>query len=298
MARQRFIHPCIWNSEDFCRLGDTARLLFIGLFSTADDEGRRKASLASLKGEIFPQDERSLAEIESALQEVAQIGMCRVYEVAGQRYLDLPSWSEYQHPKYPTKSRLPACPKDSRNAPPILPERSPSGGEVVEERSSTGRDGLGRVGMGWDGSGRGGVGVGGRGASTEPRSEQPPPPSHPSAPAGEDAGSHSPHPPPGAPHIPLEGAAGKGEERDRTDPRLVDLLDSARTRPEQDHGRRWRKNAGLTKIDDTPHPSTADEEARIAQLRRQQTAILERPPGESPTDLDDEFPPPPPPELT
>ena len=40
MARKRMIDPAIWQSQDFSRLSMLAKLVFIGLFSYADDEGR------------------------------------------------------------------------------------------------------------------------------------------------------------------------------------------------------------------------------------------------------------------
>ena len=42
MARKRMIDPNIWDSEDFSKLSILGRLLFIGMFSNADDEGRGK----------------------------------------------------------------------------------------------------------------------------------------------------------------------------------------------------------------------------------------------------------------
>lgn len=43
MARKRMIDPSIWINEDFGTLSNLAKLVFIGLFSLADDEGRRKS---------------------------------------------------------------------------------------------------------------------------------------------------------------------------------------------------------------------------------------------------------------
>ena len=127
MARQRFIHPGIWNSDQFCQLSDFARLVFIGIISTADDSGRRKASASSIKGEIFPQDSRRLPLVLKARDEIEAQGLIRVYTVDGEEFLDLPRWSKYQHPKYPSVSKIPAFREGSPNLPPILPESSPMG---------------------------------------------------------------------------------------------------------------------------------------------------------------------------
>ena len=40
MPRRRMIDPQIWRNEKIGSLSDTGRLLFIGIFSQADDDGR------------------------------------------------------------------------------------------------------------------------------------------------------------------------------------------------------------------------------------------------------------------
>ena len=50
------IDPGIWQSEDFSKLSTLAKLVFIGLFSNADDEGRGRAKAAYIKSTLFPYD--------------------------------------------------------------------------------------------------------------------------------------------------------------------------------------------------------------------------------------------------
>ena len=38
------IDPNIWQSEDFSKLSTLGKLVFIGLFSLADDEGRGRSN--------------------------------------------------------------------------------------------------------------------------------------------------------------------------------------------------------------------------------------------------------------
>ena len=68
MARKRMIDPNIWQSEDFGKLSLLAKIVFIGLFSNADDEGRGRANPVYLKSTLFPYEEsmRS-ADIEKNL---------------------------------------------------------------------------------------------------------------------------------------------------------------------------------------------------------------------------------------
>jgi len=57
MARIRSIKPEFWSDEKLaeCTLG--ARLLFMGMWNFADDEGRMENSPKRLKMQIFPGDD-------------------------------------------------------------------------------------------------------------------------------------------------------------------------------------------------------------------------------------------------
>lgn len=57
MARRRMIVPEIWQSESFAQLSILAKLVFIGLFSNADDEGRGIANPVYIKSILFPYDD-------------------------------------------------------------------------------------------------------------------------------------------------------------------------------------------------------------------------------------------------
>ena len=97
MANQRrMIHTSIWASEQFATLSKTGRLLFIGIITHSDDEGRFKASSALIRAEIFPYDDMSSEAIEKEINNVADSGLIVLYEVNGQRYGYLPTWETYQ----------------------------------------------------------------------------------------------------------------------------------------------------------------------------------------------------------
>ena len=59
LARQRFIHPDIWNDKKIAKLSFTERLFFIGCFSNADDEGRMIGDPAYLRAIIFKYDDKN-----------------------------------------------------------------------------------------------------------------------------------------------------------------------------------------------------------------------------------------------
>lgn len=76
MARIRTIKPEFWSSESITCLPRDTRLAYIGLWCVADDEGRFRAQIGVLAGQLFPEDddgreivERALAELSGALSE-------------------------------------------------------------------------------------------------------------------------------------------------------------------------------------------------------------------------------------
>lgn len=105
MPTRRMIDPAIWQSETIAALTRNRRLLFIGLFSNADDQGRLRAHPALIRSLVFPYDDIPLDEIEADLQAIAEQGSIHLYEAGGKRCLQIVNWWKYQSPQwaYPSK---------------------------------------------------------------------------------------------------------------------------------------------------------------------------------------------------
>lgn len=113
MARKRFIDPNFWTDIYISKLTPIERLLFIGCFSNADDEGRLPGNPAYLRSVIFPYDDISLNEIKEMRDSI--IEKCKnlvLYEVDGNEFLAFRKWRRYQSPRYPQPSQFPAPPTD------------------------------------------------------------------------------------------------------------------------------------------------------------------------------------------
>jgi len=102
------IDPDIWTSEKFVALSHGARLLFIGMFSHADDYGRVKVDPLWLKLKVFPADESTPRQIVAWRGEIEnQHDMLKLYEADGGIYGWLPGFKKVQTkltqfaPKYP-----------------------------------------------------------------------------------------------------------------------------------------------------------------------------------------------------
>ena len=97
MPRRRMVDPQIWRNEKVGSLPDAGRLLFIGIFSQADDDGRLKASPRFLMANIFPYDKDKIEEdVKHLRNQCAELGLIRLYTNSKEEYLDIPGWHEHQ----------------------------------------------------------------------------------------------------------------------------------------------------------------------------------------------------------
>lgn len=125
------IDPNIWQSEDFNKLSDLAKLVFIGLFSLADDEGRGRCNPIYLKSSIFPykEDLRS-ADIEKTLYEISSNMSVTFYSCDGNNFYSLYNWDHWQSISRPTPSKIPPFDQNNKDIHVLFTEDSlsPHGG--------------------------------------------------------------------------------------------------------------------------------------------------------------------------
>jgi len=131
MARKRFLTPDIWSDAFFVKLSPQERLLFIGMITLADDEGRLRAEAAYLKGEIFPKDGMADARVRRLRDRIVALNRSvHLYKVVGMEYVQLRNWPRYQHPSHPTPSRLP--PPRGYKKPPVSSDQTAEKGTKEE----------------------------------------------------------------------------------------------------------------------------------------------------------------------
>ena len=107
MARIRTVKPEFWTDEKLTECSLAARLLFIGTWNFADDQGRAEYSPKRLKMQIFPADD---VDVEVLADELAVHGLLRMYEADGHRYFYIPNFSKHQRVDHPSASKIPAPP--------------------------------------------------------------------------------------------------------------------------------------------------------------------------------------------
>jgi hypothetical protein len=91
------LNPNVWQDPDFGRLSSEAKVMFFGLISNADDEGRLRGHVAYLKSIIFVYDDYPAKKVEKIRNEVISIMKNVVlYTVENEEYIQLKNWDKYQ----------------------------------------------------------------------------------------------------------------------------------------------------------------------------------------------------------
>lgn len=128
MARSRNIKPGFFKNPELAELPYETRLLFAGLWTLADREGRLEDRPKKIKMEIFPAD---TLELEPELQRLHDKRFILRYDVAGKRYIQVLAFQKHQNPHH-------------REPPSVIPEPEASPGpahasRLVEPEASPGR---------------------------------------------------------------------------------------------------------------------------------------------------------------
>jgi hypothetical protein len=90
----RNIKPEFWTDEKIVELSPWARLLFIGLWNFADDNGILENKPKQLKMRIFPCDD---VDVGALLDEIASQQIIIPYEIEGKRYFWVPNFTKHQY---------------------------------------------------------------------------------------------------------------------------------------------------------------------------------------------------------
>jgi len=159
MPRLRTLKPGFFANEALASLPHAARLLFAGLWTIADREGRLLDRVPYIRGQVFPYENLPVDRLLAALEEA---GFIVRYAAGGQRLIAIPTWRRHQHP-HPKEapSELPPPPGWQPAQPIAEPHAEPQPESVPSSGPS-------RVGSWLLGSGEWDLGSGGRPAAAAP----------------------------------------------------------------------------------------------------------------------------------
>lgn len=115
MARARNIKPGFFSNDELAGLPFEHRLLFIGLWTVADREGRLLDRPRKIRMEVFPADD---VDCDAGLAALQRSGFLERYEVDGAKIIQIKNWEKHQKPHV-------------REAPSELPRRDTGTAKVV-----------------------------------------------------------------------------------------------------------------------------------------------------------------------
>jgi hypothetical protein len=115
MARSRNIKPGFFTNDVLGELPPLARLLFVGLWTVCDRDGRCEDRPKKIRAEVLPYDD---CDVEVLLGQLANAGFIDRYEADGRRVVHVVNWHKHQNPHV-------------KEAPSTLPARCELGASTV-----------------------------------------------------------------------------------------------------------------------------------------------------------------------
>ena len=112
MARARLLKPGFFTNAALSRIPPHGRLLFAGLWTIADKQGRLKDDALVIKGALFPYED---VDVEPLLQALGRARFVHRYRFEGTRYIQIVTWEKHQHPHInEIESIIPPAQKQTR----------------------------------------------------------------------------------------------------------------------------------------------------------------------------------------
>jgi hypothetical protein len=102
------ISSSVWGDEKFITFNDITRLVWFGLITNVDDQGRMQDNPLLIKAQLFPADRKSASAISRAIDQLSESGMIIRYEKEGKSLVQIVKWWEHQSPSWAAASDFPA----------------------------------------------------------------------------------------------------------------------------------------------------------------------------------------------
>lgn len=106
MARSRNIKPGFFTNGELSEIDPLGRILFVGLWTIADKEGRLEDRPRTIKGKVLPFDD---CDINALLNVLDKKGFIKRFEVKNEKYIQVINWKKHQNPhQKEAESTIPA----------------------------------------------------------------------------------------------------------------------------------------------------------------------------------------------
>lgn len=134
MARARNIKPGFFKNEDLAEIEPLGRLLFAGLWTIADREGRLEDRPKRIKAELLPYDD---CDTDNLLEALHSRGFILRYMAEGERFIAITAFDKHQNPHRNESDSVIPCPDiygtDTDHGPKDFVPRT----EALPEKDST-----------------------------------------------------------------------------------------------------------------------------------------------------------------
>lgn len=95
MARSRNIKPSFFANDVLAEIDPLGRILFVGLWTLADREGRLEDRPRRIKAEVLPYDD---CNVDALLNDLNKHGFIVRYVVGGQEFIQVQNFTKHQNP--------------------------------------------------------------------------------------------------------------------------------------------------------------------------------------------------------
>ncbi len=138
MARKRMIDPEFFIDEKLAEVSANARLLFIALWTIADDNfGTLPNRPKWIKTQSFPYEDVDIAKLVS---ELCVHGLISMFTHEDCEYLYIKHFHKHQRIEKPSKPKYPCYDKTNDITPHLLPESSPTTPAEEKRREEKGKE--------------------------------------------------------------------------------------------------------------------------------------------------------------
>lgn len=112
MPRARSLKPGFFTNDELAAVAPIGRLLFAGLWTLADREGRLEDRPIKIKAELLPYDD---ADANDLLDQLQARGFIQRYDVAGKKYIQVVQFLKHQNPHVKEQASTIPAPCENRS---------------------------------------------------------------------------------------------------------------------------------------------------------------------------------------
>lgn len=107
LMTKRMIDSAIWKNRRFGELPEGAKLLLIGIVTTADDQGRVYADPRAIRAELFAFDDYTIKQMQEWLELLVNAHVIILYKNDDEQYAQLINWWSSQTLQFAQPSKFP-----------------------------------------------------------------------------------------------------------------------------------------------------------------------------------------------